>query len=168
MLLYIHFAGDKLITISFLKPMKASFTFTMLVAVAAVMATGCAGPEKKFGRGMANVTEVVRWGELRREVEQTGVFYSPEEAYTWGVVAGLNKSLARTGLGIYEMVTFPIPTYDPIWTDYLTPDPAYPANYQPSLVAGPNFDTDTSLGFSGGDVAPFVPGSRFFIFDPVH
>jgi hypothetical protein len=27
------------------------------------------------------------------------------------------------------------------------------------------FDRDTSLDFSGGDVMPFVPGSRFRIFD---
>jgi hypothetical protein len=27
------------------------------------------------------------------------------------------------------------------------------------------FATDTNLGFSGGDVAPFIPGSRFRIFD---
>jgi hypothetical protein len=24
---------------------------------------------------------------------------------------------------------------------------------------------DTSLGFSGGDIIPFIPGSRFHIFD---
>jgi hypothetical protein len=27
------------------------------------------------------------------------------------------------------------------------------------------FDTDTYMGFSGGDVAPFIPGSRFRVFD---
>ena len=27
------------------------------------------------------------------------------------------------------------------------------------------FDTDTYTGFSGGDVAPFIPGSRFRVFD---
>ena len=27
------------------------------------------------------------------------------------------------------------------------------------------FDTDTYTGFSGGDIAPFLPGSRFKVFD---
>ena len=34
-----------------------------------------------------------------------------------------------------------------------------------SLISNPLFDTDTYTGFSGGDIAPFVPGSRFQIFD---
>ena len=140
----------------------------MSVMGLAFFATGCAGPEKKFGRGMANLTECIRWGETRRSIEQTAVFYSPEEGYTRGFISGLNRTLARTGLGIYEIVTFPIPSYDPIWTDYLAPNPVYPDSYRPNLVADQNFATDTSLGYSGGDVAPFIPGSRFHIFEQVH
>jgi hypothetical protein len=41
----------------------------------------------------------------------------------------------------------------------------YPDSYKPRLLSDSTFDTDTSLGFSGGDVMPFVPGSRFHIFD---
>lgn len=138
------------------------------VAAVALLITGCAGPEKKFSRGLSNVTEVARLGEWRRSIEQTAIFYSPEEGYTRGFMTGLNKTIARTGLGVYEIVTFPIPSYDPIWTNYLAANPVYPASYHPSLVAGPLFETDTSVGFSGGDIAPFVPGSRFHIFDPIH
>ena len=138
--------------------------FSLAVASVALLAAGCAGPEKKLGRGIANVTEIVRWGECRRSIEQTGVFYSPDQGYTWGFVQGFNKTLARTGLGIYEIVTFPIPSYNPSFTNYLSPNPAYPANNVPQLVAGPEFETDRALGFSGGDIAPFVPGSRFYIF----
>ena len=47
----------------------------------------------------------------------------------------------------------------------LPENPVYPENYQPSLLSDSIFDTDTSLGFSGGDVFPFVQGSRFRIFD---
>lgn len=148
--------------------MKLSISLTMLAAVLLVMATGCAGPQKKLGRGVANTAEVLRWGELRHEVEQTGVFYSPEEARTRGLVSGVSKSVARTGLGIFEIVTSPLPPYDPIWTDYLTPQPAYPDSYRPNRVAGSTFSTDTSLGYSGGDIAPIVPGSRFRIYDQVH
>ncbi len=148
--------------------MQKSFSLLLLVTALAVLTTGCAGPEKKFGRGMANLTEIIRWGECRRSVEQTAVFYTPEEAYTRGFITGLNRTLARTGLGIYEIVTFPIPSYDPVLTDYLAPNPVYPDSYRPNLVADQNFATDTSLGYSGGDVIPIAPGSRFHIFDQPH
>ena len=85
--------------------------------------------------------------------------------YTTGFIRGFNRSLVRTGVGIYELVTAPFPSYDPVFTDYMTVNPVYPASYTPHLVAGPTFGPDASLGFSGGDVAPFVPGSRFRIFD---
>lgn len=168
MLLYIRLPRDKLRQKSFLEPMKPSFAISMLAVLVGVVATGCAGPEKKFGRGLSNVTEVIRMGELQREIEQAGVFGSPTEAYTTGLVRGVNKTLVRTGVGAYEMVTFPIPTYDPIFTDYLTPKPAHPANNPPGLASGPAFDTDTSLGFSGGEIAPLVPGSRFHVFPQAH
>jgi len=73
--------------------------------------------------------------------------------------------VARTGLGLYEMITFPFPPYHPIATKYFTPGPAYPESYKPGLISDPLFDTDTYTGFSGGDIAPFVPGSRFKVFD---
>ena len=148
--------------------MQKSLILLVTAAGLTLLATGCAGPEKKFGRGLANVTEVFRWGETTRSIEQTSVFYSPEQGNTWGLVKGINKSLARTGLGIYELVTFPIPSYDPVLTDYLTPEPAAPASYIPNLVAGPTFDTNDELGFTGGSLAPVVPGSQFHIFSQPH
>ena len=54
--------------------------------------------------------------------------------------------------------------YDPVLTHYQTVTPGYPDSYKPGLPNDPIFDTDTALGFSGGDVAPIVPGSRFAIF----
>jgi len=39
-----------------------------------VLASGCAGPEKKFGRGMNNLLEIVRMGDMRRTMEQTALF----------------------------------------------------------------------------------------------
>ena len=37
---------------------------------------GCAGPERKFGRGMNNLTEFVRGGEIRRSMEQSALWDS--------------------------------------------------------------------------------------------
>ncbi|HEV2691918.1 MAG TPA: exosortase system-associated protein, TIGR04073 family [Verrucomicrobiae bacterium] len=137
-----------------------------LVAVcAALFVAGCAGPEQKLGRGVSNSWDIIRLGEMRRTIEQESVLDSPGEGYTTGVVRGFDRSMARTGLGLYEIVTFPIPPYDPIATKYLSPHPVYPESYKPGLISDPLFDTDTYTGFSGGDIAPFIPGSRFKVFD---
>jgi putative exosortase-associated protein (TIGR04073 family) len=158
-----------------------------LVGLAALFAAGCAGPEKKLGRGVLNVTEFARMGELRRSVEQTALYENTYTAYTTGVIRGFNRSLVRTVMGACEIATFPIPipTYDawftpksPLYPDptiknksypfggmVLTENPVYPASYAPGLIEDSTFFTDTALGFSGGDIAPFVPGSRFKIFD---
>lgn len=152
---------------------------------ASVALTGCAGPEKKLGRGLRNATEFVRGGEIRRSMEQTALWDGSELAYTTGFIRGFNRSMARTAIGVYEVVTFPFPSYEAKLTPenrlypdpsirttkepygglVLPEDPVYPDSYKPRLVSDSIFDTDTSLGFSGGDVLPFAPGSRFRIFD---
>jgi len=137
----------------------------LFAAVAVAALTGCAHTEQKFGRGMANTFEIVRGGEFRRTMEQSALFDSPDYAYTTGFIRGFNRTLCRTGIGIYEVITAPFPPYDPVATDRFAPGPVYPDNYNPGIVAGSMFDTDTSIGFSGGDVAPMVPGSRFTVFD---
>ena len=145
--------------------MRKNLSLLAVVVLAGVMASGCANVERKFGRGMSNTFEIVRRGEMRRTMEQTALFNGPDMAYSTGFIRGLNRTLARTGVGIYEVVTAPIPPYDPVLTDYLTPGPVYPDSYAPTLVEDSTFSTDTNLGFSGGDVAPMAPGSRFRIFD---
>ena len=145
--------------------MRKNIFLLAVLAGAGLMATGCANVENKFGRGMANVLEPLRLGEMRRSMEQTGLFDTPDASYTTGFIRGLNRTLARTGVGVYEIVTAPIPPYDPVFTDYLAPGPVYPNSYTPNLVEDTSFSTDTNLGFAGGDVNPFIPGSRFRIFD---
>jgi putative exosortase-associated protein (TIGR04073 family) len=145
--------------------MRNALSFLGVAALATLLTSGCAGPEAKLGRGMSNFSEIVRGGELRRSVEQTAVFDSPDVGYTYGFVRGFDRSVARTGVGLFEIVTFPFPPYHPIFTKYLAPEPVYPDNYKPGLLSDSMFDTDTYVGFSGGDVAPFVPGSRFKVFD---
>lgn len=124
--------------------------------------SGCAGPERKLGRGINNVTEFARFGEIRRSMEQTALWDNTEMAYTTGVFRGFNRSVARTAVGAYEILTFPIPGYDPV---FLPENPVYPDSYRPNLIADPTFGPDAALGFSGGDVAPMIMGSRFRIFD---
>lgn len=145
--------------------MSKTISLLSLLLIVGLMATGCANTERKLGRGMRNSVEIVRGSEMRRTVEQKALFDGPETGYTTGFVAGLNRTLARTGIGIYEIITCPFPPYGPVATSYLSPDPSYPDNYTPELVEDSLFATDSNLGFSGGDVAPMAPGSRFRIFD---
>jgi len=136
----------------------------MVACLAALAFTGCSGPEQKLGRGLSNSYEIVRWGEMRSSVEQNTVFHRPGEGY-YGLIHGFDRSLQRFGLGVYEVVTFPIPSYQPVMTKSFAPDPVFPGSYKPGHISDPLFDTDTYTGFSGGDVAPFIPGSRFQVFD---
>ena len=156
-----------------------------LLMASAVLFSGCAGPENKLGRGIRNVTEFARGGQMRRSMEQTYLWEGPDAAYTTGFIRGLNRSMARTGVGVYEIVTFPFPPYGPVFTSdrrvfpdesvatitypwgglVLPEDPPYPASFTPNIVSDTIFETDTALGFSGGDVMPKSPGSRFRIFD---
>jgi putative exosortase-associated protein (TIGR04073 family) len=138
---------------------------TAFAAVILLTAVGCAKTEAKLGRGLRNMTEVVRLGEMQRSIEQTALFEGPDMAYSTGFVRGLNKTLARTGVGIYEVVTAPFPPYDPVFTNYLPEQPQAPDSGRKQMLADPMVGPDTYLGFSGGDVAPMVPGNRFRIFD---
>jgi putative exosortase-associated protein (TIGR04073 family) len=144
--------------------MRNTYSLFVAVAVVGTLATGCTNMENKLGRGFSNTFEITRMGELRRTMEQTALFDSPNAAYTTGFVRGLNRTLARTGLGVLEIATFPLPPYHPMFTSYLSPNPVYPDNFKPGLVSDSMYDTDTLIGFGGGDVAPRIPGSRFGVF----
>ncbi|MEP6664015.1 MAG: exosortase system-associated protein, TIGR04073 family [Verrucomicrobiota bacterium] len=136
--------------------------FSVFFASLALVFVGCAGPEHKLGRGINNFTEFARGGEIHRSIEQSALFRSPEEGATTGLLHGVNRSVARTFVGLYEIITAPFPPYDPV---IFPVNPVYPDSYRPGIIADSIFDTDTEIGFSGGDVAPFVPGSRFKIFE---
>jgi putative exosortase-associated protein (TIGR04073 family) len=147
--------------------------FLSLIAVAGLVA-GCVGPEQKFSRGLNNTMEFARMGEIRRSMEQAAIFETPGHGgITDGLFHGIDRSFARTGAGLYEMLTFPIPndfhgSYDPVFYTHgvlHSPDPVYPDSYKPDWIADGMLSPDTSLGFAGGDIAPFLPGSRFRVFD---
>ena len=144
--------------------MRKFITSALALAGVAMLGTGCAGPEKKLGRGINNVTEFTRFGEIRRSMEQTAIWEGADTAYTTGFIRGFNRSVARTAVGAFEVITFPIPTpdYDPL---FFPSDPVYPDSYTPALIADGTFGPDAALGFSGGDIAPMIPGSRFRVFD---
>jgi putative exosortase-associated protein (TIGR04073 family) len=143
---------------------KTLFILPSLLLVTGLF-SGCANAEKKFSRGLNNSWEIVRGGEFRRSVEQVSLNDGMDAGFSAGFVRGLNRTFARTGLGFYEMITAPFPPYEWIASDYLPPGPAFPDNYVPGVMEDSMFATDSSVGFSGGDVAPMIPGSRFRVFD---
>src|SRR5436309_9956591 len=126
-----------------------SSIYLLAVVVSAITVAGCAGPEKKLGRGINNVTELARGGEIRRSMEQTALWDGTDAAYTTGFFRGFNRSVARTFVGFVEVVTFPIGPYDPLFTStnriypdfsvrnlkypwggmVLPENPVYPENY---------------------------------------
>jgi len=138
----------------------------MAVAVTVCLATGCAGPEQKLGRGFRNLGEVTRMGEVRRGVEQGTLFQDRDYGDTTGVVHGMSRTIQRTFVGVYEIATFPIPnSRENGYAGFRNFDRAvYPDSYLPREAADP-FAQNTALGFHGTDVAPFIPGSHFRIFE---
>jgi putative exosortase-associated protein (TIGR04073 family) len=134
---------------------------TAMAGLVALLAMGCAGPEAKMGRGISDVMEPLRLGEVRYAVEQEGV-YNGSSATFRGAVHGLNRSVCRTAVGVYEIITAPIPPYTPVLKHA---DPAFPDNYEPGLLADPLFESSNLLGYGDGEVFPILPGNRFRIFD---
>ena len=48
--------------------MRKLFSSAVATLAIGIFATGCAGPEEKLGRGINNVTELARGGEIRRSI----------------------------------------------------------------------------------------------------
>ena len=159
-----HFITHGL-AVMFRKIMRISPRWLAAPGLSVLLLAGCAGPERKLGRGINNMTEPARLGEWRRSVEQTALWESPEKAYTTGMIRGFDRTVARTAIGLYEVVTFPFPSYDPLYPTKYSSEPVYPDSYRPHLVEDSTFAPDTSLGYAGGNVIPLLPGSRFHVFD---
>ena len=148
--------------------MRPTLASSMFAAVATLALAGCAGPEQKLGRGLTNLAEFTRMGEMSRSYEQASLFDGQDFGGTTGIVRGFNATMKRTLYGAYEVVTFPLPNHkNQDYGPLLKPvDPIYPASYKPGLPDDPVLNTDYAVGFGSGDLFPFVPGSRFRVFEP--
>ena len=151
----------------------------LALSVAAALLTGCGAVERKLGRGMNNSMEIFRLGEMRRSIEQAGLFEGPDQAFSYGLVRGVGRTFARTAIGFSEVFTAPFPPYDPYFfpekwfrdpttklaSEPFSVNPPYPDTYQPRLFSDTIFHTDSRIGFGGGEIIPLVPGSRFRVFE---
>ena len=120
------------------------------------LVAGCAGPEKKLARGINNVTEFTRFGEISRSVEQTTLWEGPAKGRTLGFIRGFNRSVARTLIGVGEVATFyaPTPTCregDTRWT--------YDATYTPDGPLYPDYSVATYNENWGGMRLPEYGGT---------
>src|SRR5258708_21281920 len=75
--------------------MRASRFLVALAAAGLLLSVGCAGPERKLGRGINNLTEPIRMGELRRSMEQTALWDNNDSAYTTGFFRGVGRTFQR-------------------------------------------------------------------------
>ncbi len=66
------------------------------------------GPTRKLGRGISNIA----FGSTELLTSFTEVNYSEGNSAAWsyGLVRGVGRTLARLGYGIYETALFPFPT----------------------------------------------------------
>ncbi len=147
--------------------MRSATLFLTLTALTALFTAGCAGPEQRLGNGVNNITEFARLGEMQRGVEQYTLF-DPQAGTPTGLIHGFDQSVYRTVAGAYQIVTFPagnLLTQTSFEQKYIPMGTAHPDSYSPGLPALSVFQTDNYTGFSGGNLAPFIPGNRFSIFE---
>jgi putative exosortase-associated protein (TIGR04073 family) len=78
----------------------------------------CGDSVKKLGRGFCNIFTCVF--ELPLQMSRINNADGPMAAGSWGLLKGLGMTCVRLTVGLYEVVTFPIPfpkKYSPILTD---------------------------------------------------
>lgn len=64
-------------------------------------------PIHKAGRGITNV--LTGWIELPKQIHMGSQESNPVSGLAWGLVKGVGLTVLRSGIGLYEAVTFPIP-----------------------------------------------------------
>lgn len=133
--------------------------FVLLAVSGVSLLTGCSSMEQKLGRGISNAYEPIRMGEIRRSYEQTYLADGAMAANTTGVVHGVARTLQRTVVGVFDIVTFPIPTDPLIKPEY----PVLPDSQSQAPIGSFGVGSDQYLGFQDSAVLPFSPGSEFSV-----
>lgn len=67
------------------------------------------GPTRKLGRGIANIAFGVT--EITSSACEINEREGNSAAFSYGVIKGTGRFFARLGFGIYEVATFPFPSY---------------------------------------------------------
>lgn len=96
--------------------MKPLLTATALFALAALAladiqqppSSEC-GPTRKLGRGLGNMAYGLT--EIPNSMMDVNYFEGNSAAFSYGIVRGVGRTLARFGYGLYDTFLFPFPTY---------------------------------------------------------
>jgi putative exosortase-associated protein (TIGR04073 family) len=67
------------------------------------------GPTRKLGRGLANI--MFGSVELITQPSEMVYFEGDSAAFSYGGVRGIGRFLFREGVGVWEVLTFPWPTF---------------------------------------------------------
>ena len=67
------------------------------------------GPTRKLGRGISNV--LFFYTELPNTLKEVNYSEGNSAAWGYGFVKGVSRSFYRFGMGMYDIFTFPCPTY---------------------------------------------------------
>ena len=89
-----------------------------LVVVGLAMPAYCDDALKKLGRGICNV--ITSPFELFLQPSRVNNSDGPMAGFTYGVLKGIGMTGLRAIVGVYEVVTFPIPVpknYEPLLKD---------------------------------------------------
>jgi putative exosortase-associated protein (TIGR04073 family) len=78
------------------------------------------GPSRKLARGIANIAFGV--SEIPFELILSNESDGNSTSMTYGAVRGVGRFLSRLGFGVYEVMTFPVPTQNGTYF------PAYKSN----------------------------------------
>ena len=81
----------------------------------------CDDSLRKLGRGVCN--SITFPFEIPLQIKRTNDVDGPMAAWTYGLLKGVGMTCVRAVVGVYEVITFPIP---------------YPKNYEP-LLRDPEF-----------------------------
>lgn len=101
--------------------MKRAFAYILIVSILAGPAAGpayCGGPVEKLGRGISNTLTFPC--EIPYQIRQTNRQNGFMAAISYGILNGAFMAGARALVGIYEIVTFPVPIpgdFGPILAD---------------------------------------------------
>ncbi len=67
------------------------------------------GPTRKLGRGISNLAFGIT--EIYNSVDEINNREGNAAGWAYGHVKGVGRFFARLGFGVYEVATFPFPTY---------------------------------------------------------
>jgi len=108
---------------------KKIFALSIISLFIIMLATPafCDGPLTKLGRGISNVLTCPL--EVPEQTSRVGDSDGPVAGWTVGILKGVQMTIERAAVGVYEVATFMLP---------------YPKDYQPILKDPEYFLQDSS------------------------